>query len=222
LRSTRARTDENSGAAPAKVIRVMIADDHWTVLTGLSHLIGMQPDMAVVAEAANGREAVELWRKHSPDVTLLDLRMPQMDGAEVLDEIRRQNASARVIVLTTYDSDADIYQAVRAGAKGYLLKDVERGELLDCIRKVNSGETCLPQGLVQKLARAVSSDALTSRELEVLTLLAAGKANKEIAEALYVSVYTVKGHLRRVFKKLCVVTRTEAVVAAKHRGLVRF
>lgn len=132
-------------------IRVLIVDDHTTVLAGLTAIIGMQPDMVVVAEAANGIEALGLWQMHRPDITLLDLRMPKMDGVSLLNEIRQRDQSARVIVLTTYDSDLDILRAVKAGAKGYLLKDARREELLDCIRKVNSGETRIPPALMQKL-----------------------------------------------------------------------
>ncbi len=203
------------------VTRVLIADDHTTVLAGLASIINLQPDMLVVAAANNGSEAVELWRKHSPDVTLLDLRMPVLDGVGALNEIHRQDANARVVVLTTFDTDTEIYQAVKAGAKGYLLKDARREELLDCIRKVNAGETCIPPALVQKLAAGISSEILTDRELEVLTLLARGKSNKEIGAKLFISEFTVKGHLRNIFTKLNVLSRTEAVTAASRRGLIR-
>jgi len=145
LRSTPSRPEVEPDVALADRIRVLIADDHTTVLAGLASMIGLQPDMVVVAQATNGSDAVELWRKHSPDVTMLDLRMPKLDGVGVLTEIRRQDASARVIVLTTYDTDIEIYRAVKAGAKGYLLKDARGEELLDCIRKVNAGETCIPR-----------------------------------------------------------------------------
>src|SRR5437016_3202834 len=137
--------DEGKSLLAAK-IRILIADDHTTVLAGLASIIGMQPDMLVVAEAANGREAVDLWRKQRPDVTLLDLRMPMLDGVGVIDEIRKEDTSARIIMLTTYDTDNEIYRAIKAGAKGYLLKDARREELLDCIRKLNRGETCIPAG----------------------------------------------------------------------------
>src|ERR1700693_3063617 len=146
-------------------IRVLIADEPVTGLEGLAAIIGRQSDMKVVAEAANGREAVDLWQKHRPDVALVDLRMPTLDGVGAIDEIRRQNASARVIVLTTFDSDNEITRAIKAGAKGYLLKDARREELLDCIRKVSRGETCIPQALVEKLAAGMSSETLTGREL---------------------------------------------------------
>ena len=202
-------------------IRVLIADDHVTVTAGLATIIGMQPDMMVIAEGANGREAVELWRNHRPDVTLLDLRMPVLDGVGAIAEIHKEDASARVIVLTTYDTDNGIYRAVKAGARGYVLKDARREELLDCIRRVSRGETCIPQSLVEKLAAGVSSETLTGRELDVLTLLARGKSNKEIGAKLYISETTVKCHLRRIFDKLDVVSRTEAISAASRRGLVQ-
>jgi len=147
--------------------------------------------------------------------------MPALDGVGVIDEIRREDASARIVILTTYDSDNDIYRAIKAGAKGYLLKDARREELLDCIRKVNSGETCIPQALMQKLVTGISSETLTDREAEVLQLLADGKSNKEIGAKLFISEFTVKGHLRNIFTKLNVLSRTEAISAATRRGLVQ-
>jgi DNA-binding NarL/FixJ family response regulator len=205
----------------ADKIRLLIADDHMTVVAGLASIIGMQRDMIVVAEAANGRQAVDLWRKHRTDVTLLDLRMPKLDGVGVIDEIRKEDTSARIIILTTYDTDNEIYRAIKAGAKGYLLKDARREELLDCIRKVNRGDTCIPQELVQKLAAGMSGEILTGRELGVLALLARGKSNKEIGANLFISETTVKGHLRHIFTKLDVLSRTEAVTVASRRGLVQ-
>ena len=201
-------------------IRVLIADDHVTVTAGLVSIIGMQPDMIVTAEATNGREAVDLWRDHHPDVVLLDLRMPVLDGVGAIEEIHKEDPSARVIVLTTYDTDNDIYRAIKAGAKGYVLKDARREELLDCIRRVSRGETCIPPSLVDKLAASVSGESLTGRELEVLTLLAGGKSNKEIGTSLYISETTVKAHLRSIFAKLNVLSRTEALTAASRRGLI--
>ena len=212
--------EKSESTAPDK-IRVLIADDHVTVLEGLAAIIGRQPDMMVVAEAADGQQAVELWAKHRPDVSLLDLRMPNLDGAGVIERIRDQDAAARVIVLTTYDTDTEILRAVKAGTKAYLLKDARREELLDCIRRVNRGETCIPQSLVEKLATGLTSELLTSRELNVLDLLARGKSNKEISVNLYISETTVKSHLRSIFRKLNVLSRTEAVAVASRRGLVR-
>ncbi|MEY2394604.1 MAG: hypothetical protein QOF94_949 [Acidobacteriaceae bacterium] len=211
-----------SSAVETDKIRVLIADDHVTVLEGLAAIIGRQPDMMVVAEAADGQEAVNLWTEYHPDVTLLDLRMPRLDGVGVIENIRKQDASARVIVLTTYDSDTEILRAIKAGTKAYLLKDARREELLDCIRRVNRGETCIPASLAEKLAAGLSSESLTGRELNVLELLAQGKSNKEIGVNLYISETTVKSHLRSIFRKLNVLSRTEAITVASRRGLIRF
>lgn len=211
---------KSSGVQEDK-IRVLIADDHVTVLEGLAAIIGRQPDMVVVAEAKDGQEAVDLWTKHHPDVTLLDLRMPTLDGVGAIEKIREVDASVRVIVLTTYDTDSEILRAIKAGTKAYLLKDARREELLDCIRRVNRGETCIPASLIKKLAAGLSSESLTGRELNVLELLAKGKSNKEISANLYISETTVKSHLRSVFRKLNVLSRTEAITVASRRGLIR-
>jgi DNA-binding NarL/FixJ family response regulator len=208
----RSRTDK---------ISVLVADDHVTVLEGLVAIIGRQPDMQVLAAASNGREAVDLWMKHRPDVTLLDLRMPMLDGVGAIREIRQREFSARIVVLTTFDTDTDLSTAVKAGAKGYLLKDATRDELLACIRKVHSGETFIPPSLVTKLTAGLSAESLTDRELEVLTLLARGQSNKEISANLSISDSTVKSHLRNIFTKLNVLSRTEAIAAASRQGLVK-
>ena len=204
----------------SRAIRVRVVDDHVTVREGLAAILARQADMEVVAEAANGREAVALWRIHRPDVVLLDLRMPVLDGIGTIDRIRSEDASARILVLTTFDTDVEISGAIKAGAKGYLLKDAPRETLLDAIRKVDSGETIIPAALVTKLASGVSFDALTTREQDVLTLVARGRSNKEIASALMITETTVKSHLRSVFAKLRVLSRTEAIAAASRRGLV--
>ena len=148
--------------------------------------------------------------------------MPTLDGVGVIENIRKQDASARFIVLTTYDSDTEILRAIKAGTKAYLLKDARREELLDCIRRVNRGETCIPASLAEKLAAGLSSESLTGRELNVLELLAQGKSNKEIGVNLYISETTVKSHLRSIFRKLNVLSRTEAITVASRRGLIRF
>src|SRR5258708_2455827 len=226
---SRALKSQNGSASAAKSrkqvhskkIAVLIADDHTTFLTGLSSIIDMERDMIVVAQATDGRQAVAQWRKHRPDVTILDLRMPLLDGVGVISEISAEDDSARIVILTTYDSDNDIHRAIKAGAKGYLLKDARREELVDCIRKVNGGETCVPQALMEKLAAGIRSEPLTDREVEVLGLLANGKSNKEIGARLFISEFTVKGHLRNVFTKLNVLSRTEAIAAATRRGLVQ-
>ena len=218
----KAANQERPDTSDSARIRALIADDHITVLEGLAAIIGRQPDMTVVAQGADGEEAVELWTRHRPDVTLLDLRMPKLDGVGVIERIRRQDATTRVIVLTTYDTDAEILRAIRAGTKAYLLKDARREELLDCIRRVDRGETCIPASLVEKVAAGLSSEPLTARELNVLELLAQGKSNKEIGVSLYVSETTVKSHLRSIFRKLDVLSRTEAINVATRRGIIRF
>jgi DNA-binding NarL/FixJ family response regulator len=208
-------------ASKAARIRVLVADDHITVLEGLVAIIGRQPDMVVAAQAANGRQAVELWAKLRPDVVLLDLQMPVLGGIHALEEIRRMDPSVRALMLTTFDTDNDVGNAIKAGAKGYLLKDAPREELLASIRKVHAGETSIGAALVAKLASGLSSESLTGRELEVLSLLASGKSNKEISANLFISETTVKSHLRSIFGKLNVLSRTEAVAAASRRGLVQ-
>ncbi|MET2825701.1 response regulator transcription factor [Mesorhizobium shangrilense] len=210
-----------SAQGPAARIRVLVADDHVTVREGLTAIIGRQPDMIVVAAAATGRDAADLWLEHRPDVVLLDLRMPVLDGVGAMTEIRQQDPSARIVVLTTFDTDHEISRAIKAGARGYLLKDAQRDELLDCIRKVHAGETCIPASLVAKLAASVSSEELTGREMHVLTLLASGKGNREIGLSLHISETTVKSHLRSIFNKLDVLSRTEAIAVASRRGLVQ-
>ena len=202
-------------------IRLLVADDHVTVLEGLVAIIGRQPDMHVVAAASNGREAVDLWRTNRPDVTLLDLRMPILDGVGAIQEIRQREFSARVIVLTTFDTDADLSKAIKAGAKGYLLKDAPREELLTCIRRVHSGETVIPPTLVTKLTAGLTAEPVTDRELEVLAQLAHGSSNKEISTILNISESTVKSHLRNIFTKLNVLSRTEAIATASRQGLVK-
>jgi DNA-binding NarL/FixJ family response regulator len=213
---------KKGGAEPKLRIRVLIADDHGVVREGLVSLIRRnRADMTVVGEAANGREAVELWKQHRPDVTLLDLRMPELDGVDAIKEIRACDDKARIIVLTTFDGAEDIYRAIQAGAKGYLLKDVPRAALMDSIRRVHAGETSVPVHLVAKLAERVSGETLSKREIEVLKLMAQGKSNKEIGAAIFISEGTVKSHGKAIFAKMNVASRTEAVAEATRRGLLR-
>ena len=208
-------------SAKKKRIRILIADDHTVVREGLVSLVKRKSDMVIVAEASNGREAVDLWKEHRPDVALLDLRMPELDGVSAIKEIRELDPNAHIVVLTTYDGDEDIYRAVKAGAKAYLLKDTARDALVDCVRKVNAGETYLPAPLAAKLAERVSGDALSAREIEVLQRVAAGKSNKEIGAELFISEGTVKSHVKSIFTKLDVVSRTEALATATRRGLIQ-
>ena len=215
-------SERSSRPSPKPRIRVLIADDHGVVREGLVSMIRRnKADMTVVGEAGTGREAVELWNEHRPDVTLLDLRIPELDGVEVIKEIRATDEKARIIILTTFDGDEDIYRAIQAGAKGYLLKDVPREALMDSIRRVHAGETSVPVHLVAKLADRVSGETLSKREIEVLKLMAQGKSNKEIASTLFISEGTVKSHGKAIFAKMNVTSRTEAVADAARRGLLR-
>ena len=207
--------------APAAPARVMLVDDHALLRTGVANIINQEPDLHVVAEAANGLEAVEAFRQHHPDVTLLDLRMPVMEGVEAVRHIREIDPQARVIVLTTYDADEDIARALQAGAKAYVLKDISADALVACIHDVLAGKTYLAPAAAAKLAERVTRIQLTPRELSTLRLMADGKANKEIANDLGISERTVKTHLGHLFEKLGVTSRTEAVKVATRRGLVR-
>ena len=202
-------------------IRVLIADDHVTVREGLVAMIGRQPDMLVVAEATNGFEAVDLWCEHRPDVTLLDIRMPGQDGVAAIESIRAAEPTARILVLTTFDTDNDVSRVIKAGARGYLLKDAPREELLAAIRGVHAGHTSIPAALVAKLAASLGDPDVTKRELEVLRMLASGASNKEIGAKLHIGETTVKSHLRSIFGKLKVLSRTEAIAAASRRGLIQ-
>jgi len=207
--------------APVAQARVLLVDDHALLRTGVANIINQERDLHVVAEAANGAEGVDAFREHRPDVTLLDLRMPVMEGVEAVRRIRDIDSQARVIVLTTYDADEDIARALQAGAKAYVLKDISADALIECIHDVLAGKTYVAPSVAAKLAERVTRIQLTPRELSTLRLMADGKANKEIAAALGISERTVKTHLGHLFEKLGVTSRTEAVKIATRRGLVR-
>jgi two-component system NarL family response regulator len=200
---------------------VLVVDDHALVRTGVVNIITHEPDLRVVAEAANGAEAVDAFAKHHPDVILLDLRMPVMEGVEAVRQIRALDPNAKVIVLTTYDTDEDITRALKAGAKAYVLKDITADALIACIHDVLAGKTYLAPAAAAKLAEGVARVQVTPRELSALRLMADGKSNKEIATALGISERTVKTHLSHLFEKLGVTSRTEALKVATRRGLVR-
>jgi DNA-binding NarL/FixJ family response regulator len=202
-------------------IRILVVDDHNVVRQGLIALIKTVPDMTVVAEAADGVRAVELFRQHRPDVTILDLRLPGMGGVEVIGEIRRTHPAARIIVLTTFDGDENIFRALQAGARGYLLKDMFGDELMEAIRTVHGGKTCVPPPVAQRLAERMGGPSLTGRELEVLNLIVAGKSNKEIGAHLSISEATVKTHINSILSKLGVSDRTQAATTALQRGIVQ-
>ena len=202
-------------------IRLLIADDHAIVRDGLAAMMEQHDDMTVVGEASNGREAVERFQTLRPDVTLMDLRMPDMDGVEAIITIREVFPDARILVLTTYDGDEDIYRGLRAGAKGYLLKDAGRDRLLDAIRAVHAGRTHIAPDIAAKLAERMSGPELTAREREVLHLLAKGGSNQEIGATLFITESTVKTHINSILTKLQVPDRTQAVTTALRRGLVQ-
>jgi DNA-binding NarL/FixJ family response regulator len=201
-------------------IRSLIAEDHFVARVGVRTIVNTQPDMTVVAEAMNGQQAVELYRQHLPDVTLLDLRMPVMTGIEAAIAIRRDHPRARLIALTTYGGDEDIRRAARAGVQAYLTKDVLHDELLKAIRTVYSGRTYLPAAIAAALAAQAPRPDLSGRELEVLELVVNGMSNKEIAGALNIAEHTVKNHVKSIFDKLGVADRTQAATVAIQRGIV--
>lgn len=214
-----AAVDPGVTRAPA---RVLVVDDHALLRTGVANIINQEPELEVVAEAGNGIEAVAAFERYRPDVTLMDLRMPEMEGVEAVRRIRAIDPHARVVVLTTYDADEDIARALQAGAKAYILKDIAAAALVTCIRDVLAGKTYLAPSAAAKLAERVTQVQLTPRELSALRLLADGHSNKEIGTALTISERTVKTHLGHLFEKLGVTSRTEAVRVATRRGLVRF
>lgn len=206
---------------PARVFSVLIADDHPVVREGLATLLDRRPDIRVVGHASNGREAVEQFVAKRPDILLLDLRMPIMDGLEALATITSKVPGARVVMLTSYENEEDIYQALQTGAQGYLLKDSPVDQVADCIRSVTRGKRWIPPEVGAKLARRVATRNLTAREMQVLRVLAAGKSNKEIGVALNITEATVKVHVTHVLEKLHVSGRTEAIGVALKRGLVQ-
>jgi two-component system NarL family response regulator len=201
-------------------IRILVAEDHLVARVGVSTIIGMQPDMAVVAEASNGAQAVDLFRQHLPDIALLDLRMPVMTGVEAAAAIHNEFPSAGLIALTTYGGDEDIRRALAAGVRSYLTKDVLHDELLNAIRAVYRGGTYLPA----TVAAAVSSDSsapdLSAREVQVLELIVRGLPNKQIAYSLGIAEHTVKNHVKNILSKLAVQDRTQAATAAIQRGII--
>jgi DNA-binding NarL/FixJ family response regulator len=201
-------------------IRIMAVDDHSLVLEGIATFIAGQPDMRLVAEASNGREAIHQFREHRPDVTLMDLQMPEMNGLDAIIAIRNEFSQARIIVLTTYKGDVQVLRALKAGARAYLLKGLLRKELLETIRAVHAGEKRIPPEIALQLAEHAVDDTLTLREIDVLRLLAGGNANKLIADQLSITEDTVKGHVKNILSKLGANDRTHAVTIALKRGII--
>ena len=201
-------------------IRILVVDDHEIVRQGLVSLLNTEPGLSVVAVAGNGQQAVEAFAAHQPDITLMDLRLPVMGGVAATQEIRRQFPAARIIVLTTYDGDEDIYRALQAGAQSYLLKGVSFDELIATIRSVKAGARRIPAAVAEKLAERLPGQELTKREAQVLTLIVKGNSNLDIGAALGISEATVKSHVNSLLAKLGVTDRTQAATTALQRGLV--
>jgi DNA-binding NarL/FixJ family response regulator len=207
-------------AAAGQRIRILTVDDHPMLREGIAAAIARQPDMVLVGEAVNGREAIETFRTTRPDVTLMDLQMPQMNGVEAISAIRAEFPAARIIVLTTYKGDAQALRALKAGASGYLLKSALRKELMDAIRTVFAGRPSIPAEIAMQIAEHVAADALSEREVEVLRCVARGAANKEVAFRLHISEETVKVHVKHILEKLAATDRTHAVTIALSRGII--
>jgi two-component system NarL family response regulator len=205
-----------------KPLRILLADDHEVVREGLAAILNRRTEeFVVVAEANDGEEAYRLWCEHKPDLGIFDLRMPKMDGVATIRAVRAHDPNARIMILTTYDTDEDIYQGLRAGAKGYILKDAERHVILDAIRTVARGQTYLPSSVATKLATRIQGDGLSDKEQEVIGRMAEGLSNKEIARALAISEGTVKFHANNIYGKFGVNSRSEAVRVALERGIVK-
>ncbi len=203
-----------------EIIRVLCVDDHPLVRKGIASILANEPDVQLIAEATNGREAVELFRRHQPDVTLLDIRMPELDGIAVAKLIRAEFPEARIIALTSYDGDQDIYRALEAGVRGYLLKEMVHTEVLRAIRTVHSGKRLIPPEVSERLSEYFPQIALTAREVEVLAFVAKGLGNKEIAELLGTASGTIKIHVQNILGKLGASDRTHAVTIAIERGIL--
>jgi DNA-binding NarL/FixJ family response regulator len=201
-------------------IQILSVDDHPMLREGIAAVLASEPDMLLVAEASNGREAVEQFRTHNPDVTLMDVQMPEINGIDAIAKIREEFPDARIIVLTTYSGDAQAARAFKAGASGYLLKNMVRKELIETIRAVHAGKKRIPPEIAVEMAEHHSDDALTQREIEVLREVAAGNANKMVAQLLNVSEETIKAHMKNILSKLGANDRTHAVTIALKRGII--
>ena len=203
-----------------KTIRVLSADDHPLLREGIATLINSQADMKLIAEAANGQEAIQQFGEHRPDVTLMDLRLPDMSGIDVVIAIRSQHPEARIIMLTTFEGDDEIQRALEAGARGYLLKSMPPKDMLEAIRQVHAGKKRIPAEVASQLAEHMGDEALTEREVEVLRAIAEGNRNRDIANKLFISEETVKVHIKHIMEKLNASDRTQAVAIGVRRGII--
>jgi DNA-binding NarL/FixJ family response regulator len=202
------------------LIRILTVDDHPLLRKGIAALVNAEPDMKLIAEASNGREAVEKFRQHRPDITLMDLQMPDLNGTEVISRIQSEFPNARIVVLTTYQGDAQVLRALRAGARAYILKGHVHRELLETIRAVHAGQKRIPPDIAAQLAEHATDDALSSREIDVLRLIAAGNSNKLIADQLSIGEATVKSHVTNILSKLGANDRAHAVTIGLKRGII--
>ena len=202
-------------------IRVFSVDDHPLLREGIAALVNNQPDMTLVAEAATGAEALERFKQHVPDVTLMDLRLPDMSGIDILIAIRTEFPEARIIMLTTFEGDVEIHRALQAGARGYVLKNMPPSQLLDVIRQVHAGKKRIPPEIASQLAEHMSDESLTEREVEVLRQVADGNRNRDIAKNLFISEETVKVHIKHIMEKLGATDRTQAVAIGVRRGIIQ-
>ena len=202
-------------------IRVLCVDDHPLLREGIAAIINNQPDMLLVAEASNGREAIQKYREYQPDVTLMDLRLPDMSGIDSMIAIRSEFPEARIVMLTTFEGDVEIQRSLEAGARGYLLKSMPPKDLAEAIRQVHSGKKRIPPELAAQLAEHLGDEALTEREIEVLRHIAGGNRNRDIADRLFISEETVKVHVKHIMEKLGAADRTQAVAIAVRRGIIQ-